>query len=73
MLVYSTQWLSAWPIIAVIVHYVLVLYFVARVMLRPYREPASRIAWMLLLLALPIFGMVFYVLLGETNIGGETR
>lgn len=71
MLVYSTQWLSAWPIIAVIVHYVLVLYFVARVMLRPYREPASRIAWMLLLLALPIFGMVFYVLLGETNIGAK--
>lgn len=58
-----------WPIVSIIVYYLLVLYFLARVMLRPYREPASRIAWMLLILALPIFGMVIYVLLGETNIG----
>lgn len=71
MIVHSTQWVSAWPIIVVVVHYVLVLYFVGRVMLRPYREPASRIAWMLLILAVPVFGMVIYVLLGETNVGAK--
>ena len=41
----------------------------ARVILRPHREPASRIAWIFLILALPVVGMVAYLLLGETNIG----
>lgn len=71
MMLRSTLLVDAWPIIAVIIHYLMVLYFVGRVMLRPYREPASRIAWMLLLLAVPIFGMVAYLLLGETNIGAK--
>lgn len=41
----------------------------ARVILRPHREPASRIAWLLMIIALPVLGMIAYLLLGETNIG----
>ncbi|HVU08566.1 MAG TPA: cardiolipin synthase [Verrucomicrobiae bacterium] len=40
-----------------------------RVMLRPHREPASRIAWLAVILALPMIGVVAYMLFGEVNIG----
>ena len=42
---------------------------IGRVILRPHREPASRIAWIVMIIALPVVGMVCYLLLGETNIG----
>jgi cardiolipin synthase len=41
----------------------------ARAILRPHREPASRVAWVVVIGALPIVGIVAYILLGETNIG----
>ena len=41
----------------------------ARVILRPHREPASRIAWIVLIILLPVIGVVAYLLLGETSIG----
>ncbi len=41
----------------------------ARVMLRPHREPASRIAWVAVILALPLIGVIAYILFGEVNIG----
>ena len=40
-----------------------------RVMLRPHREPASRIAWLAVVLSLPLIGMLAYMLFGEVNIG----
>lgn len=43
--------------------------FMVRVMLRPHRDPASRIAWVMVIAVLPVLGIVAYVLLGETNIG----
>jgi cardiolipin synthase len=43
--------------------------FIVRVLLRAHRDPASRIAWIAVILALPIVGIVAYLLLGETNIG----
>jgi hypothetical protein len=43
--------------------------FIVRVLLRPHRDPASRIAWIVVILALPVVGIVAYLLLGETNIG----
>ena len=45
------------------------LLFVARSILRPHREPASRVAWVVVILVLPVAGIVAYILLGETNIG----
>jgi len=40
-----------------------------RVMLRPHREPASRIAWVAVVLALPLLGVLAYIMFGEVNIG----
>ncbi len=42
---------------------------IARVLLRPHRDPASRIAWVVVMAALPVVGIVAYLLLGEVNIG----
>lgn len=53
----------------VFLHIVLQIGFIARVLLRPHREPASRAAWIVVILALPFIGMLAYLLLGETNIG----
>jgi len=40
-----------------------------RILLRPHRQPASRIAWVAVVGALPGIGVVAYLFLGETNIG----
>ena len=42
---------------------------IARILLRPHRDPASRIAWIVVVGALPLLGMFAYLLLGEVNIG----
>jgi cardiolipin synthase len=41
----------------------------ARILLRPHRDPASRIAWMIVVATLPVIGITAYLLLGEVNIG----
>jgi cardiolipin synthase len=46
---------------------------IARVILRPHREPASRIAWIVMIIALPAIGIIAYLLLGETNIGRRRK
>lgn len=40
-----------------------------RVLTRPHRDPASRMAWIVVVLAVPVMGMVAYLLFGETDIG----
>ena len=42
---------------------------IVRVLLRPHREPASRMAWMVVVIALPVLGILAYILFGEVNIG----
>jgi cardiolipin synthase A/B len=37
--------------------------------LRPHRDPASRIAWVVVIAGLPAAGMLIYLLLGEVSIG----
>ena len=49
----------------VVIHFGVIL----RAILRPNREPASRIAWMVIILVFPILGITAYILFGETNIG----
>ncbi len=46
---------------------------IARALLRPHREPASRLAWIIAILALPIAGVILYLFLGETRISGPRR
>lgn len=43
--------------------------FLARAILRKHREPASRIAWVVVIITAPVAGILIYLLLGETNIG----
>lgn len=52
-----------------IVHVSLQVFFVCRALLRPHREPASRLAWVVVIIVAPVVGMLAYVLFGETNIG----
>ena len=45
----------------------------ARALLRPHREPASRLAWIIAVFALPIMGVILYLLLGEARISAGRR
>lgn len=42
---------------------------ILRALLRPHREPASRIAWVVVILIFPVAGILAYLLLGEVSIG----
>jgi cardiolipin synthase A/B len=53
--------------------FLVLLAFIARAILRPHRQPASRVAWVVVMVALPVVGIVAYVLLGETNIGRRRK
>jgi cardiolipin synthase len=55
--------------IGALVHVVIEIALIIRVMTRRHRDPSSRVAWTTVILALPIVGMLAYILLGETNIG----
>ena len=57
------------PLIIFSLFTLLELALVIRILLRPHRNPASRIAWMVLVVVFPLVGMVAYLLLGEVNIG----
>lgn len=46
---------------------------IMRALLRPHREPASRLAWIIAVLALPIVGVLLYLLLGEARISTGRR
>jgi len=56
-------------LIAVALAALLELAVIARILLRPHRNPASRIAWVVVVGTLPLLGMCAYLLLGEVNIG----
>ena len=55
--------------LSIFLEILILLSFIVRVLLRPHREPASRIAWLVVLVALPVLGIVLYIFLGETNLG----
>jgi cardiolipin synthase len=71
----STSWLlgvgafHGW--VLVVLHIVAQVFFIGRALLRPHREPASRLAWVMVILVAPVIGMLAYVLFGETNIGSR--
>ncbi len=65
------NWTPGW--IALAAHLALVVTFVVRVLLRPHRDPASRIAWITIILALPVIGAIAYLMVGEVRIGRHRR
>ena len=62
------QNISTGPIF-VILHILIQILLVIRILLRPHRDPASRVAWIVILVSVPVVGIISYILLGETNIG----
>jgi cardiolipin synthase len=40
-----------------------------RAMLRPHRQPAARMAWVVVIFAIPLAGFLAYLMVGDTNIG----
>ena len=56
-------------LIGVLIHILIEIALIIRVVTRPHRDPASRIACVAVITALPIFGMLAYILLAESNIG----
>lgn len=62
----STMTLSQ---IALLIFVVINIATVLRIMLRPRREPAARIAWIAVITALPLVGVLGYLFLGETGVG----
>jgi cardiolipin synthase len=44
-----------------------------RAMLRPHRDPASRLAWLIVIIVAPIVGMLAYLIIGEARVGSRRR
>ena len=55
--------------VSLAIHIALVIAVMIRVFLRPHRQPASRLAWIVVVATMPAVGVLAYLLLGETNIG----
>jgi len=60
---------SAAALALVALHLGMQIAVIVRVLLRPHRDPSSRIAWVVVIAALPVLGIVAYLLFGEVNIG----
>ncbi|MEA3638877.1 MAG: cardiolipin synthase [Lamprobacter sp.] len=53
----------------VALHTLIQLGLIVRVLLKPHRDPSARLTWIVVVIALPMGGIIAYLLLGETNIG----
>jgi cardiolipin synthase len=62
---------SGTVLISVAIHVAVELAVIVRVLLRPHRQPASRIAWIVVITTLPVMGILAYLLFGEVNIGKQ--
>jgi len=56
-------------IVGTAIHLLILLLVIVRILSRPHRQPASRIAWIVVVIALPILGILAYLGFGEVNIG----
>ncbi|MDD4886085.1 MAG: cardiolipin synthase [Thiomonas sp.] len=57
------------PLLLLLLHLTLALTCAVHVLLRAHRQPESRVAWLLMLLAFPYLGVLAYLLFGTTQIG----
>ncbi len=55
---------GAWPTVLIALHLLMQVGLITRVLVRPNREPALRLAWIVVILAVPILGILAYVFLG---------
>jgi len=61
--------MSAVGLTFAILHVLIQLALIVRVLIRPHRDPASRIAWIVVVVAMPVIGILAYLLFGEVNLG----
>lgn len=54
---------------AILIHVTLALVVSFHILLRRHRQPETRAAWLLIVIALPYLGALAYLLLGQTSIG----
>ncbi|MGR3660288.1 MAG: cardiolipin synthase [Paracoccaceae bacterium] len=55
--------------VMILILFILQMATLLRVMLRPQREPAARIAWLAVVASVPLFGVLVYLFFGEVNVG----
>jgi cardiolipin synthase len=67
------NWTDDAAVIGLAVHVLIEVAVILRVLLRPHRQPASRIAWVAVITALPVVGILAYLLFGEVSIGRRRR
>ena len=56
-----------WATFVVISHAVVTMAVLVRVLLRPQMEPAVRLAWIMVIEAVPLVGIIAYFLFGEVR------
>jgi len=52
-----------------VIHLSILLLVLMRILTRPHRQPASRVAWIVVVISLPVLGILAYLGFGEVNIG----
>lgn len=57
-----------WASFLVLLHAVAALTLIARVLIRPRMEPSARLAWIMVIEALPLVGIIAYLLFGEVRL-----
>jgi cardiolipin synthase len=57
--------------VSLIIMVILQITTLLRVMLRPHREPAARIAWIAVVASVPLLGVLSYWFFGEVSVGGK--
>ncbi len=59
-----------WMVLAgVVLHFALQTVLIIQAILRPHRDPSSRVAWIVVLVTMPIIGIIAYIFLGSVSIG----
>jgi cardiolipin synthase len=56
-------------IAGVVLHLALQGALIVQAILRPHRDPSSRVAWIVVLVTTPVVGIIAYLLLGSISIG----
>ncbi|MEI4260823.1 cardiolipin synthase [Roseovarius sp. D0-M9] len=59
--------------IALIAHIAVVVAMTVRLMLREDLSPSARLAWIIVLILLPVLGTIVYLLFGEVDLGRKAR
>lgn len=63
------MWTALWPIVIVLAEFAVKIVMIGFILLRRPRKPSVNLAWVMLILLLPVVGVGAYVLFGEVRLG----